>query len=73
MSAGDIAARCAECVRLWKAYVQAILKVGQLEELLHSAAEHPEMKNLRQELEKAEEIRIAAREAKLSHQATHGR
>jgi hypothetical protein len=73
MASGDIDARCAECLRLWKAYVLAILKVGQLEELLHSAAEHPDMEHIRQELQKAEEIRVAAREAKLSHQATHGR
>jgi hypothetical protein len=68
---GEAGTRCAECVRLREAYLQALRKVGQWGELLYSGAEHnPDLENIRQELQRAEDIRIAAREAWLNHQTT---
>jgi len=67
--------RCAECARLREAYLQALLKVGRWGDLLYSLAEHnPALENIRQELQRAEEGRVDAREDWLNHQATqHGR
>ena len=66
---------CAECARLRKAYLQAVREAGHWEALLHPEADvDPEnQENIREELQRAEDIRIAAREAWLNHQTTaHG-
>ena len=66
----EVGTRCAECVRGFReAYLQALIKVGQWGGLLYSGAEHsPDLENIRQELQRAEDIRIAARCDWLNHQ-----
>ena len=63
---------CPECARLREAYLQAVRNVGQLAELLDSTkADDPHSGDIRQELQKADDLRVASREAKVNHPATH--
>jgi hypothetical protein len=65
---------CKECERLWKEYGEAMAAYIKLDNKLRFSAlqdDHPLIRSLTLEVEQADKVRRAAREAIHRHERTH--